>query len=180
MAKVTKAEWTRRADTMFFSLPEEYQEPREFEEEDKLLLAKLYIDSFKVLTYLEFTAFQALLIVQSVWDDRAEAPRDIGGGYFTTHDDVPLTLRLVKNVLGMTDESKLVAPLMSALRKLPILETMVNTDILKELKEWPENWNYIPSDTITNSKLEALGTEIRTGLKRDNIRQAIYEQEANK
>lgn len=176
--KVTRAEWTRRADTMFFSLPEEYAEPREFEEEDKLLLARLYIDSFKVLTFLEFTAFQALLIVQSVWDERADAPNDIGAGYFSTHDPVPLTIRLVSNVLGLPDTSKLAAPLISALRKLPILETMVNAGILKELKQWPESWEYTPLDTITNRKLESLGTEIRLGLRRDNVRKMMFEQES--
>lgn len=175
--RIKRAEWVRRADTTFFSFPEEYLEPREFEEEDKLLLARLYIDSFKVLSYLEFTALQALLIVQSVWDERADAPTEIGGGYFSTHDPVPLTLGLVKNVLGITDTSKLVAPIMSALKKLPILETMVNASILKELKEWPEKWDYLPSDTLTNSKLESLGTEIRLGLKRDNVRQMMMEQE---
>ena len=168
------AEWTRRADTMFFSLPEEYQEPREFEEEDKLLLAKLYIDSFKVLSYLEFSALQALLIVQSVWDSRPDAPTRNENGYYSTHDPRPLSLLPLRTVFGLDDLTKFVTLIRSAIRKLPILESIIDMGILKEIKTWPETMEYVQIG-VSDELLKFLGKEIRQGLKRDNIQRKLVE-----
>ena len=167
-------EWTRRADTMLFSLPEEYQEPREFEEEDKLLLAKLFIDSFKVLTYLEYSALQALLIVQSVWDSRPDAPTQNENGYFSTHEPKPLTLLPLRTVFGLDDLTKFVTLIRSAIRKLPIIESIIDIGILKEIKTWPETMEYVPMG-VSEELLKFLGKEIRQGLKRDNILKKVIE-----
>ena len=166
MGRMKQAEWIRRADTTFFSLPDEYREPMEYEDEDKLFLARLFIDSFKVLTYLEFTAIQAFLLIQSIWDETADAPTEIGGGYFSTHDPRPLNLQTIHNVFGV-DVGKLVALTRSAFKKLPILETMFDRRIMKEIKEFPEQLVY--TETAVNQELlKFLGKTINTTTKRED------------
>ena len=169
MARMKQAEWIRRSDTTFFSLPAEYREPMEFEEEDKLMLARLFIDSFKVLTYLEFTAIQALLLIQSIWDESADAPTEIGGGYFSTHDSRPLDFQTIHNVLSV-DAGKLIALTKSALKKLPILETMIDKRLMKQIREFPEPLAYTETleTSVSQEMLKFLGKTINTTTKRED------------
>ena len=128
-----KDEIMQRFDLTAFTMPPEfYSDEEKLDRENKLLLCRLYIDSYKVLKFEEFSAIQGLLIVVSCWDETARNPEHISGGMFHTYNEMNLDMKLVSKILN-TDMEKMVALLKSAFTKLPILRTMVPNGLLQEI-----------------------------------------------
>jgi len=130
-----KYELEERIDSMAFVMPEEYKDEEEIKDiENKLMLCRLFIDSYKVLTYEEFTALQSVLVITQCWDSRPDTPISVGGGLTKTFDPVPLTMNIIAKIME-TDFQKLVSLISSTIKKLPILSSIIEPSLIKELKD---------------------------------------------
>lgn len=165
MPRLDSTTLNRHLQVRIFDMPEVYNEKPEFETEDRLMLCKLFIDSFKVLSYLEFHVFQALLILQDSWDSTPEAPTELLGGEFSQKEPNYLTLDVVKRCLG-TDYEKFVSIIRSCIRKLPILETMIDEFLLREIKELKTDLEYSPHEN-SREWLEYIGYLIKNRTRRE-------------
>lgn len=163
--RIDSATIDRHLQVKMFDMPEVYKEKPDFETDDRLMLCKLFIDSFKVLGYLEFLTFQALLIIQDSWDSRPDPPTEMLGGEFMTHDPNFLTLAVLRKCLD-TNYEKFVAIIRSCFKKLPILETMIDNFLLKEIKELDVDFEY-KSPEVSREWLEYIGYLIKSRTRRE-------------
>ena len=147
-----------------FDMPEIYNDKPDFETPDRLLLCRLYIDSYRALNRLEFLTFQTLLVLQDSWDSRPEDPTEFQTGEFSTHDPMYLSLEIVQRALD-TDWEKFVAVIRSCLCKLPVLEALVDPFLLKEIKEVESDLKYIPSP-VDIDYFHYVGKLLKSGTKR--------------
>lgn len=171
-----------RFDLCAFTTPEEFLFDEEiFDKENKLLLCRLFIDSFKVLTFEEYSALQGILIVSSCWDNTAKTPEHICGGLFHVYSDKPLTIKLVSKVLD-TDLEKMVVLLKSAFIKLPILKTLVPVSLTKEIDEMKTLPLLNPDEEPEKGKLskknfENIGQTIRKNIYRTDNGKIAYKKQ---
>jgi hypothetical protein len=163
-----------RLDIRFFDFPDEYRDEEQLREDyardDKLFLAKLYMDSYQILNYYEFNALQIMLIVQTCWDSSSDPPRMYQSGPdFATYDEAPLNLAIVAQVAGV-NQAKLAGLLLSAFTKLPILASLFPKAMINEIKEKaPGECKLVvinPPETYSLDHLHKLGQEMKQGLVR--------------
>ena len=175
------SEIENRFDLCAFTMPDEFMFDEEvLDKENKLLLCRLYIDSFKVLTFEEYSALQGILIVSSCWDGTAQAPTHICGGMFHSFSEMPLTMKLIGKILN-TDLEKMVVLLKNAFIKLPILKTMIPPSLMKEIDEMKTTSLKNPATgKIDKNNFDEIGQLIRKNLFRtDDGRIAYRKQKVN-
>lgn len=154
-----------RFDLDAFVMPPEYIDDEEEKSyEQKLLICRLFIDCFKILTFEEFQALQGVLIIEQCWDRRATAPVNVCGGMFRTNEEQELSLSICAKLLD-TDKEKLCALMKSVLEKLPIAKTFLSKEILDDI----ESKKTLPIKEsskfkIEKDKFDAIGKNIRKGL----------------
>ena len=154
----------KRFDYLGLYVPGEFRAEDEILEEDnKLLACRLFIDSFKVLTYEEFSAIQGLLWVASCWDSRAAAPTITDSGLFTTYNPVPLTVAKAAFVLD-TNSDKLMALANRAFTKLPILKTFFDRELVQAIEENAPALKESSRAEAEKARFAEIGKAIRQGL----------------
>ena len=123
-----------RFDLAAFVLPPDYEDDNERKDrESKVLLCRLFIDCFKVLTYEEYNAIQGALIVEQCWDKRQPKPVHVNGGIFRCTEEKGLTFPIMARLFKV-DIEKFAALLKSAFKKLPILKTFFNRMLVEEIE----------------------------------------------
>lgn len=170
-----------RFDTSAFTMPTEFSSDEEtFSKENKLLLCRLFMDSYKLLNYEEFSAFQGTLVVISCWDETARAPKHICGGMFHVYSEMPLSMKIIAKTMN-TDMEKLVVLLKCVFKKLPILRTMLPKSLLKEIDEMETlPLRDVATGTIDKENFKKIGPAIRTNLFRTDDGKIAYRKKKSK
>lgn len=171
--KITNNTFNRHLKVRSFDMPEIYQDIPDFQTSDRLMLCRLYIDSYKALNRLEFLTFQALLILQDSWNPLQEAPTELLAGDFSTHDPMYLSLEVIQRAMD-TDWEKFVAVIRSCIGKLPILEALIDPFLLKEIKDVETDLTYCPAQ-VDIDWLKYVGHLIRNKTKRLNDKNILID-----
>lgn len=179
-----ETEIENRFDICAFTMPDEFLSEEEvFDREKKLLLCRLYIDSFKILTFEEYSALQGILTVSSCWDNTAKAPEHICGGQFRVFSEMPLNLKIITKALD-TDMEKMIVLLKSAFVKLPILKTLLPVSLIKEIDETktmelvnPEEEMEKPAKgKLSKKNFKKIGQTIRKNIYRTDYGKIAYKK----